>query len=154
MPDDLFLIPNATTWVEYFIRENTALTSDNIFFNEPFKETKFFDIGDQNFKTINQVVSGGSYLFISLGNYYQTNQYERTVYSLLDLFGYLGGLYDFLLVVGFVYVNSFQEKIYQNLISSNMYQVKSSSGTDNFDADAYRSVMEETKSNLQNNTTI
>ena len=35
-PDDHYLLNNATTWIEYFIRENTALTSDNLFFNEPF----------------------------------------------------------------------------------------------------------------------
>ena len=93
-------------------------------------------------------------LFISIGNYAQTIQFERTVYSFLDLFGYLGGLYDFLLIVGFVFVNNFQEKIYQNLIASNMYQIKSTSGTDDFDADVNLSVMEETKSNFHTGNNI
>ena len=35
-PDDHYLLNNATTWIEYFVRENTAMTSDNLFFNEPF----------------------------------------------------------------------------------------------------------------------
>ena len=35
-PDDHYLLPNTTTWVECFLRENTALTSDNRVFTEPF----------------------------------------------------------------------------------------------------------------------
>ena len=90
---------------------------------------------------------------MSIGNYAQTIQFERTVYSMLDLFGYLGGLYDFMLVVGFFLVNGFQDKIYQNLISSNMYQVKSTARTDRVGADLNRTFIEETKNNWQNNTT-
>ena len=128
--DNHYLLPNATTWVEYFLQENTALTSDNLFYSEPFKETKFYDIATEKVKTINNIVSGGAILLISIGPYPKTIQYERTVYWLLDLFGYLGGLYDFMLLVGFWFVNGFQEKIYQNLISSNMYQVKSTKEKD------------------------
>ena len=153
-PDDHYLLSNTTTWVECFIRENTALTSDNILFNEPFKETKFYDIGTQNIKTINQGVTGGAIFFISIGNYAQTIQFERTVYSLLDLFGYLGGLYDFMLVVGFLFVNGFQDKIYQNLISSNMYQVKRQNERDESEGKLSTSAMIDTKNNWFNNSII
>ena len=152
-PDDHYLLPNATTWVECFIRENTALTSDNIFYSEPFTETKFYDVGTQNIKTINQVVSDGAILFITIGNYAQTIQFERTVYSMLDLFGYLGGLYDFMFLVGLWLINGFQNKIYHNLISSSIYQVKSTARANEFELDANRAPLEETKSYLQNNTT-
>ena len=111
-----------------------------------FKETKFYDIGTQNIKTINQVVTGGAVLFISIGNYAQTIQFERTVYSFLDLFGYLGGLYDFMFIVGFLLMNGFQDKIYQNLISSNIYQVKSVKEIDTINNNSSNlSILEETK---------
>ena len=32
-----FMLENTTTWIEYFVQENTAMRSDNIIFNEPFK---------------------------------------------------------------------------------------------------------------------
>ena len=152
-PDDHYLLPNTTTWIEWFIRENTALTSDNLLFSEPFSETKFYDIGTQNIKTISDSATGGAILFITIGNYAQTIQFERTVYSMLDLFGYLGGLYDFMLVVGFWLVNGFQDKIYQNLIASSMYQVKSTARADKVGVDLNRTFIEETKNNWQNNTT-
>ena len=113
----------------------------------PFKETKFYDIGSENTNTINQVVSGGAVFFLSIGNDPQTIQFERTVYSMLDLFGYLGGLYDFMLVVGFLFVSGFQEKIYQNLIASNMYQVRSTAKTDKVSPDLNQTCIEETKNN-------
>ena len=78
--DNHYLLPNATTWVEYFLQENTALTSDNLFYSEPFKETKFYDIATEKVKTINNIVSGGAILLISIGPYPKTIQYERTVY--------------------------------------------------------------------------
>ena len=119
----------------------------------PFKETKFYDIGSENTNTINQVVSGGAVFFLSIGNDPQTIQFERTVYSMLDLFGYLGGLYDFMLVVGFLFVSGFQDKIYQNLIASNMYQVRSTAKTDKVSLDLNQTCIEETKNNWQSNTT-
>ena len=123
--DNHYMVPNFTTWIEYFVQENTALTSDNILFSEPFKESKFYDIAAENIKTINQVVTDGAILFISIGPYAESIQFERTVYSLLDLFGYLGGLFDFMFFIGFWFINDFRDKIYQNLISSKMYQIKS-----------------------------
>ena len=64
-------------------------------------KTTFYDIGNKNIRTINSVASGGALVFITVASDPRTIQYERTVYSLLDLFGYLGGLYDFMLFVGF-----------------------------------------------------
>ena len=150
--DNHYMLPNATTWIEYFLQENTALTSDNLFYNAPYKEAKFYDVASEKVKTLNNVVSGGAILFISIGPFAKTIQYERTVYWLLDLFGYLGGLYDFMLLVGFWFVNGFQEKIYQNFISSNMYQIKSDK--EKSEDNSSISAMEETKNNWFNNTTL
>ena len=94
------MVLNTTTWVEYLVQENTALRSENYIYNEPFEEIIFYDTGTKNIKTINQVVTGGAVVFISIGPDPRTTQYERTVYSLLNLFGYLGGLKDFMLFLG------------------------------------------------------
>ena len=95
------MLLNATNWIEYLVQENNAYRSDNLFYNEPFQKSTFYDIGTKNIKTINQVATGGAVAFISVGPDPKTIQYERTVYSLFDLFGYLGGLYDFMLFIGF-----------------------------------------------------
>ena len=151
--DNHFLVPNLTTWIEYFVQENTALTSDNILFSEPFTESKFYDIAAQNVKTINNVVTGGAVLFISVGPHAETIQFERTIYSLMDLFGYLGGLFDFMFFVGFWFINGIQDKIYQNLISSNMYQIKSFNDNDVFDENSSFSLMEEAKNSFSRKIT-
>ena len=147
--DNHFMVLNTTTWVEYLVQENTALKSDNLLYNEQFKETIFYDVSTKNIKTINQIVTGGATVFISIGPDPKTTQYERTVYSLLDLFGYLGGLYDFMLFVGFWLIEGFQDKIFHSLIFSNLYQVKSSKkASDNtYNTSMYE--MEETKYNVQ-----
>ena len=94
------MVLNTTTWVEYLVQENTALKSDNYVYNEPFKETTFYDASSKSVKTVNQVVTGGAAVLITVGPDARTTQYERTVYSLLDLFGYLGGLNDFMFIAG------------------------------------------------------
>ena len=150
--ENYFMIKDLTTWVAYLVQENTALKSDNLFYNEPFKESTFYDVGDKNIRMVNQATTG-SFLFITVGPHAETIQYERTVYSLLDLFGYLGGLYDFMLFIGFWLVNSFQDKIFHNSIFSNLYQVKSANKIDDFDFIANTSVIgEEAKGNSPDST--
>ena len=146
--ESFFMVEGITTWAGYYIQENTALRSDNLFYNEPFQESIFYDITTKNIKTVNKLVTNGAVLFITVGPYAETVHYERTVYSLLDLFGYLGGFYDFMLFIGFWFVQGFQDKIFHNAIFSNLYQVKSNDENDNVDVDeSSMSVMEETKSN-------
>ena len=121
-------------------------------YNEPFEQSTFYDIGTKNIKTINQVATGGAVAFISVGPDPKTIQYERTVYSLFDLFGYLGGLYDFMLFIGFWLVNTFQDKIFYNSLISSLYQVKPSKDKDEFDMISSMSALEETKRNWQTQT--
>ena len=110
-------------------------------------KTTFYDIGNKNIRTINSVASGGALVFITVASDPRTIQYERTVYSLLDLFGYLGGLYDFMLFIGFWFVDSFQEKIFYNLLMSDLYQVKPPQEKENNFNRLDISVQEESKSN-------
>ena len=151
--ENYFMIKDLTTWASYQVQENTALRSDNLFYNEPFKESTFYDVGSKNIRIVSQVATGGALLFVTVGPHAETIQYERTVYSLLDLFGYLGGLYDFMLFIGFWLVNSFQDKIFHNSVFSNLYQVKSANKIDDFDFIANTSVIgEEAKGNSPDST--
>ena len=147
--DNHFMLLNATNWAEYLVQENTAMRSDNVFYSEPYNETTFYDIGTKNIKTVNNIVTGGAAAFITVGPDPKTIHYERTVYTLLDLFGYLGGLYDFMLFVGFWLVQGFQTKIFNNVLFSNLYQVKSSKENDEYNFNPNISVNEETKGNGQ-----
>ena len=143
--DNYYLLSNFTTQIEYSVQENTALTSDEIVIAGPFKESKFYDIASANVKTINQAATGGAVLSISISSSSESVQFERTAKTLFDLFGYLGGLFDFMFFVGFWFINGFQSKIFQNLISSKMYQVKSNKDYKEPNENSSRSIIEEVK---------
>ena len=148
--ENYFMIKDLTTWASYQVQENTALRSDNLFYNEPFKESKFYDVGNKNIRIVSQAATGGALLFVTVGPHAETIQYERTVYSLLDLFGYLGGLYDFMLFIGFWLVNNFQDQNFYNLIFSNLYQVKSPSNSGDCNSAANMPIYQENKIDSSN----
>ena len=150
--DNHFMVLNSTTWIEYFVQESTALSSDNYVYNEPFKETTFYDTSPKSVQATNQVATGGAVALITIGPDARTTQYERTVYSLLDLFGYLGGLNDFMFIAGLWFVGSIQNKIFYNLKFSNMYQVKSARHRNDDEHTSSMQIMEESKANIQMST--
>ena len=143
------MVLNTTTWIEYFVQESTALSSDNYVYNEPFKETTFYDTSPKSVQTVNQVATGGAVALITIGPEARTTQYERTVYSLLDLFGYLGGLNDFMFIIGLWLVGSIQDKIFYNFIFSSMYQVKPARHRNDAEHMSSIQATEESKTNMQ-----
>ena len=52
------------------------------------------------------------------------HHYERKIYSLLDIMGDLGGLYQSLYVLGFLGVNFLAYRIYVSSLLKHIYQVK------------------------------
>ena len=48
-------------------------------------------------------------------------EYERVVYTFIDMFGFLGGLFDFMFFVGLILIQFLTENMYFNSILSRLY---------------------------------
>ena len=120
----LDLVNYATNSIIINVQENHALLSDNRIYQSEFEKKPYYSISGTNKNAYNKTVYPGSYGFITFKLDKVTEEYERIVYSLLDMFGYIGGLYDFLSLIGFLFVSGFQNKLYYNEIFSKLYQVE------------------------------
>lgn len=56
----------------------------------------------------------------------QSDSYQRTVFSLLDLTGQLGGVNEVFIVIGTLFMSLFTEKLFNYSILSKVYQVDTS----------------------------
>ena len=128
----MYLNPGSFTWLDTYVQVNEADISDNRIYGEPYKVEQFYGISQKYFKTINQYLGRNlkSIAAITFVNDPQTIKYERQVYSLSEMFGFLGGLYDFLLFIGFCITHTFQDKILYNSIFSDLYQVRTKKNKD------------------------
>ena len=106
------------------VQENHALLDDNRIIPTEFEKKTYYSVSGSTLNTYNKDVYPNSYGFISFKLDKVTEEYERVVYSLLDMFGYLGGLYDFSFLFGFALVSGFQNKLYYNEIISKLYQTE------------------------------
>ena len=84
----------------------------------------YYSISDTKRQAYNKNVYPGTHGFITFKLDKVTEEYERIVYSILDMFGYIGGLYDFISLVGFFFVSGIQSKLLYNQILSKLYQVE------------------------------
>ena len=112
-----------TRWFSAFIKQNEALTSDGLFYSEPFKSQKFYSISDTEYREIPGEATGNALVYINLLMARESEQYERTAYSFIDMFGFLGGLYDSLLFIGFMFASLTQAKIFDFKLISKLYQL-------------------------------
>ena len=105
------------------IQQNEVLTSDGRLYGEPFKSENFYSVTDKVYKTLNSATVAGAKGLISIALAKETHQYERNVYTFFDMIGFLGGLYDSLFFIGFLFVYFFQTKLFNYKIISQLYQI-------------------------------
>ena len=75
------------------------------------------------FKDLNNKVTGGAVALMSVALGKKTIEYERVVYSFIDMFGFLGGLYDFMYISGYISFMFFQNKLLNFTILSRLYHI-------------------------------
>ena len=73
---------------------------------------------------LNNKVTGGAVALLSIALGKKTIEYERIVYSFIDMFGFLGGLYDFMYITGFISFMFFQNRVFNFKIFSSLYHVE------------------------------
>ena len=101
-------------------------TNDNIFFGSQGPTTKysFYSI-DWQFNTLgNFKIESENYirLFITLNQ--QVDQYNRSVYSFWDMFGFIGGIYGVLHSIGYLLFNSILKRIFYSDLLAKLYHVE------------------------------
>ena len=122
----MYLNPGVLTHLDTKLQVNEAYMSDNRIYGGPYDIQEFYGISQKFVKIVNQNLglNPDTIAAITIVNDPQTIRYERQVYSIFEMFGFLGGLYDFLLFIGFWITHTFQDKIFHNSIFSDLYQVK------------------------------
>ena len=64
----------------------------------------------------------------------QIDEYQRTVYSFLDMFGFIGGIFELLSMAGYIVVNFFIKKSYYSSIISKIYHIESEQNRESFNS--------------------
>ena len=111
---------------EIDIQENEALVSDNLFFSTGQKSLKYYAISDPIYKSYSNSQNPLLLTHISMSLDKESERYERVVYTFFDMFGYLGGLFDFLYFVGYIFVGYFNNRHYMHKLLSKLYQIEKS----------------------------
>ena len=76
------------------------------------------------FRTSNLEVNRNSsfYAYVVLDQI--SHEYERVVYTFIDMFGFLGGLFDFMFFVGLISIQFLTENMYFNKTLSRLYHTR------------------------------
>ena len=88
-------------------------------------------MNQKQYKVINTQASNKAVCLISFALDQKTIEYERTVYSFMDMFGFLGGLYDFLYFCGYFCIAFFQTRLFDYTVFSGLYHLEVESKEDN-----------------------
>ena len=123
--DYIFLSPNRTELLDIKVQQNHAYLADNLFYNFGYKKVSYYSSDRRIYRTTDidfDNPEGGLIIYVSLDK--NSEEYERVVYTFLDMFGFIGGLFDFFFFSGFILINFVVENSFLNDISSQLYQVR------------------------------
>ena len=125
--DDRFKFPLTSQFqksITVYVQQNEVELKDNIFQYSPDGDKKSFVSLERVDQTFSNYDSSDSLLMsITFVKDYNYNAYERKVFSLLDVFGNIGGVFEILKIIGGILVGSFAERFFNYSIISNLYQV-------------------------------
>ena len=109
---------------QYLVRQNQATMNDNIFLGSqgPSSELIFYSI-DRKSSSYSNIDFDNAYLQIFLNLDPQVDLYQRTVYSFLDMLGFIGGIYELFRIFGHLWIGYFINKIYYSSILSKLYHI-------------------------------
>ena len=104
----------------YRVRRNQAMLSDSILLGAQGStdEINFYSIKKDSYligELTDQIL-----LQINFSLDVEINQYQRTVFSFLDLFGYIGGIFQIFKILGFIFAIYFASKSFYSSILSKL----------------------------------
>ena len=113
-----------SSYLEIKVQQNKAYLSDNLFYNFNPEEKTYYNVKNRNYRMVDSSLVSNSLMNIVVGLDKESEEYERVVYTFIEMFGFLGGLFDFLFFGGFIFIQFFTENSYLNSVFSKLYQVK------------------------------
>ena len=124
--DDRYMfrvIPGFQKIIYFYLQNNNVELRDGIVQINEVESHSFYSIGDvdQDFDTEE---SDGVILSIRIIQDDDVNNYERKVYSLLDMFGQIGGVYEIIRLIFEVLVGFFAKRIMMYTLFSYIYYVE------------------------------
>ena len=127
--DDRFnyrLISDQEKIVNVSIKENEVSRRDNYFaLTNDFDESTFLSITRAN-QDIRKIRDTKNLITIRFEKDYEYETYERVVFSILDLFGNVGGVFGIFTIFGSYFVGVFASRFFNYSIISNFYQIDTS----------------------------
>ena len=126
------LAPGFRKTVRTFVRPNTAEFRDSLFDLEFLESEQFYSVTDYDVDISLEVEDGVLLNYIMRLDHNQ-DHYERSVYTLVDLTGQIGGLYEIFQLVGRLCIGFISSKILILTMMSKMYHVQTPHNNENKD---------------------
>ena len=118
------MLVNYTNIYDVKVKQNQAFLADNLIYNSGFDTLTFYNADDREYRVENLEFNHDLSLIVYINLDHKSDEYERTVYSFLDMFGFLGGLFDFMYFTGFLLINFLIKNMYFGDVLSRLYHVE------------------------------
>ena len=116
-----FIMSDIYQETSYHVFQNQGILNDNLFFGSQGASSKvnFYSI-EKKYTNYGKTNAFNDYfnIFISLDQ--QVNQYKRTVYSFVDMLGFLGGIFGLMKSIAFVLVQFVANRKFYVFVISNL----------------------------------
>ena len=97
---------------------------DNLLYNTNFETLKFYNADNKDYRLGNLELHDDTALKLYVLLDYKSDEYERIVYTFFDMFGFLGGLFDFVYFAGFLFINFLIKNMYFSDVLERLYHVE------------------------------
>ena len=119
-------INGTTKSYDYYINENEAELNDDylsVFSGSQHKQ--FFSL-DSDYKSSSYPSTNGNIFTYNFHKGDKKFVYQRTVFTILDVLGSLGGMFEILSIIGGVFVSTLTSKLFNYSVLTSLYQVDTS----------------------------
>ena len=107
----------------YSIKQNEYELKDSFYFNLNSNSGTFYSVGNRQQNVENKDFNEDRYLTIFLRMSQNYEVYERTTFTLFEVLGGVGGVFEILSIAGSVIVLSLSTQLFNNSLLSKLYQI-------------------------------
>ena len=117
-----YLVSLMSQRILFQVRQNQAFLNDNLIIGSQGSATEleFYSI-EQAQTIISSINSDNGYMQISFTLDQQIDQFQRIVYSFLDMLGFIGGVFGVLYKFGMIVVNFISKRSFYSSVLSTLY---------------------------------
>ena len=121
------LISNMCQITQYGVRINELFSNDNLIIGSQWetKKTQFYIINRIQQLTSNFALEQNNYFKVYITLEQEIDKHYITVYSFIDMLGFVGGIFELLKAFGFILANFFARRSLYSSIIPQLYHIKS-----------------------------